>query len=85
MDIELVDDTPTQSPTENPSEILSPTPITQTISIDFNHDGLVNISDYQILTGNLWTDQNQELDLNGDGVVDMYDINIFIYVYGHRE
>jgi parallel beta-helix repeat protein len=49
---------------------------------DFNFDSIVNLMDFAILVGD-WQQNvtNKTTDLNGDGIVDMYDLELFTQVW----
>jgi hypothetical protein len=85
--------TPTTQPSISPTPIRTPTPTgqpngsptispTQGISpADFNHDGKVDIFDYNILLANFGKASTTG-DMNGDGKVDIFDYNMFVSMWG---
>ena len=49
---------------------------------DFNFDGIVNFRDFAVLAGD-WQKSvtNKTSDLNGDGIVDIDDLDLFTQVW----
>ena len=61
---------------------LLPTPTPTPISGDINHDGKVDIFDYNLLVADFGKTTPSPADINRDGKVDIFDYNILVGNFG---
>ncbi len=80
----IIDSIATATPTKAPTATRKPTstPTLVPFPEDINGDGVVNILDFLILSGDFGT-SNSGSDLNGDGVVDILDFQILSNNFGN--
>ncbi len=74
--------------TPTPTPILSPTPTPSYLSGDINHDGKVDIFDYNLLVtdfGKTGGSGFSPADLNADGKIDIFDYNILVTNFGKSQ
>jgi hypothetical protein len=75
--------TPTPTPTILPTKTPSPTPNNICQGADLDHNGNVNIFDYNILVGNFGKSGNSlQGDIDNNGTVNIFDYNIIVGNFG---
>lgn len=77
---------PTPTPTQTPTPTPTPTPIP--LPGDINHDGKVDIFDYNLLLENFSWEGNPGgniADLDRDGDVDIFDYNVLLEHFGEHQ